>query len=57
MVLFPLRRYPFQVFSYIVAFALVFRTNTAYGRYWEMRTNVEMMSSKLADAASMLLTF
>jgi predicted membrane chloride channel (bestrophin family) len=26
--------YPFQVYCYITAFALVFRTNTAYARYW-----------------------
>ena len=49
--------YPFQVFSYIVAFALVFRTNTAYARYWEMRTHFGQMSSKWLDAAAFAMTF
>ena len=57
MVLFPLRRYPFQVFSYIVAFSLVFRTNAAYGRYWEMRHMFARMQSKWADAAALALAF
>ena len=38
--------YPFQVFAYIVAFALVFRTNTAHNRYWEMRSDFAQMTSK-----------
>ena len=35
--------YPFQVFAYIVAFALVFRTNVGYNRYWEGRTQAAQM--------------
>ena len=54
---FSLRRYPFQVFSYIVAFSLVFRTNAAYGRYWEMRHMFARMQSKWADAAALALAF
>ena len=49
--------YPFQVFASAVAFALVFRTNIAYNRYWEMRTDVQKMSSKWADAAAFVLAF
>ena len=49
--------YPFQVFAYIVAFALVFRTNTAHGRYWEMRTHFAQMTSKWSDAAALSLDF
>ena len=30
--------YPFQPLAYVVAFALVFRTNVAYNRYWESCT-------------------
>lgn len=32
--------YPFQPLAYIVAFALVFRTNVAYNRYWESASQV-----------------
>ena len=49
--------YPVQVFAYIVAFALVFRTNIAYGRFSEMRHSVTQMSSKWADAAVFALAF
>ena len=49
--------YPFQVFAYILAFALVFRTNTAHGRYWEARTSIGQMSSKWGDAAAFALSF
>ena len=47
--------YPFQVFAYIVAFALVFRTNVANSRYWEARTQVGIMSSKWGDSAALAL--
>ena len=49
--------YPFQVFAYIVAFALVFRTNVAYNRFWEMATSVTLMGSKWGDAACEAITF
>lgn len=49
--------YPFQVFAYILAFALVFRTNTAHGRYWEARTSIGQMTSKWGDAAAFALSF
>ena len=49
--------YPFQVFAYIVAFALVFRTNIAYARYWEMRSSVVHMSCKWGDCAALALGF
>ena len=38
--------YPFQVFGVIVAFSLVFRTNVAYGRFWETRSMTTVMSTK-----------
>ena len=46
-----------QVFCYITAFALVFRTNTAYARYWEARLACATMASKWGDAAAMALVF
>ena len=54
---FFLHPYPFQVFSYIVAFALVFRTNTAHTRYWEMRSNFAQLTSKWSCAAAFALSF
>ena len=49
--------YPFQPFAYVAAFVLVFRTNVAYNRYWEMSTQVTLMGSKWGDAAVEALTF
>ena len=49
--------YPFQVFAYIVAFALVFRTNVGYNRYWEGRTQAAQMASKWGDAAAGALSY
>ena len=49
--------YPFQPFAYAAAFALVFRTNVAYNRYWECTTAVTLMQSKWADALVEALTF
>mmetsp|Transcript_49814 Transcript_49814/g.107885 ORF Transcript_49814/g.107885 Transcript_49814/m.107885 type:complete len:575 (-) Transcript_49814:75-1799(-) len=49
--------YPYQVFAYVAAFALVFRTNISYQRFWESRTQCALMSSKWADAALECLTF
>ena len=49
--------YPFQPFAYVAAFALVFRTNVAYNRYWECTTSVTMMASKMGDACVEAITF
>jgi predicted membrane chloride channel (bestrophin family) len=49
--------YPFQPFAYAAAFALVFRTNVAYNRYWECTTSVTLMMSKWGDALVEALTF
>jgi len=46
-----------QVYCYVTAFTLVFRTNTAFARYWEARNQCTLMSSKWGDFAAMLLTF
>lgn len=52
-----LHPYPYQVFSFIVGFILVFRSNSAYQRFWEGRTTIQIMSSKWADALTQLLVF
>jgi phage gp46-like protein len=33
------------------------RSQLSYGRYWEGRTNLQLMTSKLTDAVVMTLTF
>lgn len=33
------------------------RSNLSYGRYWEGRTNLQLMTSKLTDAVVLALTF
>lgn len=48
---------PYQVFASMVGFALVFRTNVAYNRYWEGLTNFRNTSVKWGDCASMILGF
>ena len=49
--------YPFQPFAYVAAFALVFRTNVAYNRYWECTTAITMFASKFGDALVEAITF
>ena len=49
--------YPYTVFANMVGFALVFRTNVAYNRYWEGISNVRTMTSKWGDAAMEVLSF
>ena len=43
--------YPFQIFAFIVGFALVFRNNLAMGRFWEGRGALQAMGAKWADVA------
>ena len=52
-----LHPYPLQPFAYIAAFALVFRTQVAYNRYWEAATDTAMMASKWGDAIVECLGF
>ena len=49
--------YPFQPFASLVAFALVFRTNAAYNRYWEVAREVATMSARWADAIAELIAY
>eukprot|EP00803_Ostreobium_quekettii_P004807 evm.model.scf_1129.1 EVM.evm.TU.scf_1129.1 scf_1129:2455-5702(-) len=48
---------PFEIFAFVVTFALVFRNNLAYVRFWEGRTQLQLMTSKLTDVAIMVLIF
>jgi len=43
--------YPFQIYAFIVGFALVFRSNIAFGRFWEGRTGLQWMGGKWCDVA------
>ena len=36
---------------------MLYRSNLSYGRYWEGRTNLQLMTSKLTDAVVLALTF
>ena len=49
--------YPFTVFANLVGFALVFRLQVAYSRYWEGIGHVRTMTSKWGDAAMEVLSF
>jgi hypothetical protein len=49
--------YPYQIFTLIFGFLLVFRTNFAYHRFWNASTFITTMHSKWADAALSLLAF
>jgi len=49
--------YPFQVFASMVAFAVVFRTNFAFRRYWEAFDAVQRMGAKWFDGACMAVAF
>ena len=47
--------YPFQPMAHIVAFALVFRTNVAYNRYWESCTQAPPQAEHLPFSSVRLL--
>eukprot|EP00736_Rhodelphis_marinus_P008319 Rmarinus@m.20997 len=49
--------YSHQVFSVVVGFIMVFRSNMSYHRFWEGRGHLQTMSSKWADAALQIATF
>ena len=42
---------------YVAAFALVFRTNVAYNRYWESCTQAAFMAAKWGDTVALVLGF
>mmetsp|Transcript_38900 Transcript_38900/g.121539 ORF Transcript_38900/g.121539 Transcript_38900/m.121539 type:complete len:417 (+) Transcript_38900:172-1422(+) len=49
--------YPYQLFTYIVGFILVFRTNFGYARYWDGLDAVQRMGAKWLDGACMAIAF
>ena len=49
--------YPFTLYAFIVGFAVVFRTNFAITRYWEGRTQIQILSAELATVAVQLLSW
>eukprot|EP01025_Chloroclados_australasicus_P030869 TRINITY_DN3106_c0_g1_i1.p1 TRINITY_DN3106_c0_g1~~TRINITY_DN3106_c0_g1_i1.p1 ORF type:complete len:491 (-),score=51.58 TRINITY_DN3106_c0_g1_i1:2910-4268(-) len=49
--------YPYQAFAFIVGFIIVFRSNFGYQRYWEGRTQFQLMTSKWADGVVLALNF
>ena len=49
--------YPYQAFATMVAFALTFRTNVAYNRYWEGITAFKLFTAKWGDCGTFALSF
>ena len=49
--------FPNQFFSFLLGFMLVFRTQLTYQRFWEGRTQLEIMSSKWTDVATQVVVF
>jgi len=49
--------YAFHVFVYMLGFLMVFRTNFAYGRYWEAMGTMQAMGAKWLDGALMGIIF
>lgn len=47
----------FSAISLVLGFLLVFRTQLSYGRYWEGRTAMQVLNSKLEDVAIHTKTF
>ena len=35
--------YPYQIWAFLVGFGLIFRTNHAYGRYWDARLSLSVV--------------
>jgi hypothetical protein len=49
--------YAHQVFSISCTFLLTYRSQLAYQRFWEARSNMQMMSSRWCDAVSCFFIF
>jgi len=49
--------YVYQIYTFVLGFILVFRCNLSYARFWEGRTNIQLMSSKWADAVLQAVVF
>lgn len=49
--------YAFSVFTFLVGFALVFRCQLAYSRFWEGRGSLESMTNQWKDACIKCVTF
>jgi len=49
--------WPYQIFTFLLGFTLVFRCNMAYTRFWESRMAIERMTSEWTDAAIKCVAF
>jgi len=47
----------YQTYTIVLGFVVVFRCNLAYGRFWEGRSMLELMSSKWSDAVLQCVVF
>eukprot|EP00294_Goniomonas_avonlea_P011074 CAMPEP_0114546480 /NCGR_PEP_ID=MMETSP0114-20121206/3957_1 /TAXON_ID=31324 /ORGANISM="Goniomonas sp, Strain m" /LENGTH=376 /DNA_ID=CAMNT_0001730979 /DNA_START=45 /DNA_END=1175 /DNA_ORIENTATION=- len=51
------KAYAHQVFSISVGFLLVFRAGLSYGRFWEGRSAINVMTSKWLDACNQVVAY
>jgi len=49
--------FPYQLYTFLLGFMLVFRTTLTYARFWHGRTMLELMSSKWTDVALQAVIF
>jgi len=49
--------FPYQLYTFLLGFMLVFRTTLTYQRFWHGRTMLELMSSKWGDVALQAVIF
>eukprot|EP00899_Mesostigma_viride_P005816 jgi/Mesvir1/15235/Mv06460-RA.1 len=49
--------FPYNIFTVMLGFLLVFRTNLAYQRYWEGRGNVQTMMARWSASVMQAITF
>lgn len=49
--------YAYAVFTFVLGFVVVFRCQLAYGRFWEGRQSLEMMTNNWLDACIKCVTF
>jgi predicted membrane chloride channel (bestrophin family) len=49
--------FPYNIFSFVVGFIIVFRSNYGYQRYWDARSQVQTMTMKWQEAVVHIAAF
>lgn len=52
-----MKNYPYSIFTFILGFVLVFRSQLAYQRFWGSRSSLEQMSNNWADSVIKCVSF